>query len=51
LKDVPRAIENTFGVYLGSQTHPPCKEGILWLVAERSFLTNSEDVNKVISFE
>jgi carbonic anhydrase len=44
LKGLPAALSNTFGVYRGSLTHPPCNRGVRWLVAEKTFHIASDKV-------
>lgn len=47
LMDLIAALDANFGVYLGSQTHPPCTTGIRWLVARNTIPVGSQDVNKL----
>jgi carbonic anhydrase len=48
LVDLVKPLDTNFGLYLGSQTHPPCTTGVRWLVARNSIPVGTEDVRSFV---
>ena len=48
LQGLPETLGSTFGVYLGSQSHPPCHRGVYWLIAQRTYKVAKDKVSRLL---
>ena len=47
LQGLPWSLGSSFGVYLGSQSHPPCHGGVYWLIAQQTYKVAKDKVSRV----
>ena len=51
LQGLPLTLGNNFGAYLGSQSHPPCRRGVYWLIAQQTYKVAKDKVRWGMSLE
>ena len=49
ISDIVEIVENSFYQYMGSESEPPCREGVRWTVFEQPILVSSMVMHKLKS--